>query len=68
MPDIKITIEFKDGKKIVTHPDGSIKEFTKADSEKQKEYLTRMRGDLDRQIAHVDEDITNIENSKKAKV
>ncbi len=66
MPNKKITIEFKDGKKIVKHPDGSIKEFTKADSEKQKEHLTRMRGDIDRQIAHVDEDIANIEKSKKA--
>jgi hypothetical protein len=66
MPDKKISVEFKDGKKIVKHPDGSVKEFTKADSEKQKEYLTRMRGDIDRQITHVDEDIVNIEKSKKA--
>ena len=66
MADTKMTIEFKDGKKIIKHPDGSIKEFTKADSEKQKSYLLKMRGDLDRQIAHVDEDIVNIENSKKA--
>lgn len=65
MADKKISIEFKDGKKIVKHPDGSIKEYTKVDAEKHKEYLIKRREDVDRQIAHVDEDITNIEKSKK---
>jgi len=67
MPDKKITIEFKDGKKIITHPNGSIKEYTRADAEKHKDYLLRMRGDIDRQIARVDEDLSGIDKSKKVK-
>ena len=62
----KMNIEFKEGKKIVKHPDGSVKEYTKADVEKHKGYLERQRQDLDRQISRVDEDLVAIENSKKA--
>jgi len=61
----KITVTFKDGKKIVTHPDGSSKEYAKADTEKQKDYLLRRRQDLDRQITHIDDDLVKIDNSKK---
>jgi hypothetical protein len=59
----KIKVEFKSGKKIVTHPDGSVKKYTKADTEKQKDYFLRRRQDLDRQIAHIDEDLVNIDKS-----
>jgi len=62
----KITVIFKDGKKIVTHPDGSSKEYTKADTEKQKDYLLRRKQDVDRQIAHLDDDLAEIEKSRKA--
>jgi len=62
----KITVTFKNGKKIVTHPDGSSKEYTKADTEKQKDYLLRGKQDLDRQIAHIDNDLAEIEKSRKA--
>jgi len=62
----KITVTFKNGKKIVTHPDGSSKEYTKADTEKQKDYLLRRRQDLDRQISHLDDDLAEIEKSRKA--
>jgi hypothetical protein len=62
----KITVTFKNGKKIVTHPDGSSKEYTKADTEKQKDYLLRRKQDVDRQIAHIDDDLAEIEKSKKA--
>ncbi|MBN1871349.1 MAG: hypothetical protein JW800_02135 [Candidatus Omnitrophica bacterium] len=65
MPDKKITIEFKDGKKIVKNQDGSVKEYTRTDAERHKDFLLRRREDLDRQISRVDEDITNIEKSKK---
>lgn len=66
MADKKISIEFKNGKKIITHPDGSVKEYSKTDAEKHKDYLLKRRDDVDRQIAHVGEDIVNIEKSKKA--
>jgi hypothetical protein len=66
MADKKISIEFKNGMKIITHPDGSVKEYSKADAEKHKDYLLKRRDDVDRQITHVDEDIANIEKSKKA--
>ena len=59
----KIKVEFKSGKKIVTHPDGAVKKYTKADTEKQKDYLQRRRQDLDRQISHIDEDLVNISKS-----
>ncbi len=62
----KITVTFKDGKKIVTRPDGSSKEYTKADTEKQKDYLLRRKQDVDRQIAHIDDDLAEIEKSRKA--
>lgn len=62
----KITVTFKNGKKIVTHPDGSSREYTKVDTEKQKDYLLRRRQDVDRQIAHLDADLAEIEKSRKA--
>ena len=61
----KMTVKFKNGKKIVTHPYGSSKEYTKADTEKQKDYLLRRRQDLDRQITRIDDDLVKIDNSKK---
>jgi len=61
----KITVKFKGGKKIVTRPDGSVKEYTKSDTEKHKDYLLRRKQDLDRQIKRVDEDLINIGKSSK---
>lgn len=62
----KIKIEFKDGKKIVTSPDGKVREYKKEDVEGYKQHLEKRRQDIDQQIVRVDEDLANIEKSKKA--
>ena len=61
----KIKIEFKDGKKIVTSPDGKVKEYKKEDIEGYKQHLEKRKQDIDQQIIRVDEDLTNIEQSKQ---
>lgn len=62
----KPKIEFKDGKKVVEFSNGVIKEYKKTDVEKHKNFLLRHKERIARQIAHVDEDLVAIENSKKA--
>lgn len=65
MAQDKMKIEFKDGKKIVTTPDGKVKEYKKEDVQGYKQLLEKRREDIDQQIARVDEDLTNIEKSKQ---
>jgi len=64
----KITSEFKGGKKIVTLPDGKVKEIKKEEVEAFKEHLIRRKADIDRQLTHVDEDLVAMEKSKQVVV
>ena len=64
MAQNKIKIEFKDGKKIVTSPDGKVKEYKKEDIEGYKQHLVKRKQDIDQQIVRVDEDLAKIESSK----
>jgi len=65
MAQEKIKIEFKDGKKIVTSPDGKVKEYKKKEVERYKQHLVKRKQDIDQQIIRVDEDLSNIEKSKQ---
>ena len=65
MPNEKtITVEFKDGKKILTHPTGEKKEYTQEQLEKAKELLTARRQEMDEHIASIDDDLKNIALAK----
>ena len=57
-------IEFKDGKKIIKLHDGTVKEYKKEDIERYKQLLVKRKEDIDRQISHVDEDLTKIEQGR----
>jgi len=57
MPSDKVTVEFKDGKKITKYPGGKIEEQTKDDLERYKQFLTREKQRIDRHISLIDEDL-----------
>lgn len=67
MPSDKVTIEFKDGKKITKHPDGKVTEQTKDDLERYKDFLTKEKQHIDRHISLIDDDLSQITASQKAK-
>jgi len=60
----KIKTEFKAGKKIVTFPDGKIREIKKEEVESFKQHLINQKANIDRQLSYVDNDLTEIEKSK----
>ena len=64
----KIKTEFKAGKKIVTFPDGKVKEIKKEEVEAFKEHLIRRKADIDKQLTYVDADLTEMEKSKQVVV
>jgi hypothetical protein len=59
-----ITVEFKDEKKIVTYPDGKISEYPKTKIESHKQELIKRKQLIDRQIADLDKDLSDIEAAK----
>jgi ribosomal protein L44E len=61
----KIKTEFKGGKKIVTFPDGKIKEIKKQEVEAYKQHLVNQKTNIDRQLSRVDEDLGDMEKSKQ---
>ena len=67
MPSDKVTIEFKDGKKITTHPGGKVTEQTKEDLERYKDFLARERQRVDRHISLIDKDLNQIALKPKEK-
>jgi hypothetical protein len=56
----KVTVEYKDGKKIVTYPSGEKREHTKGSLASAKEMFLRRRDKIEEQIALIDEDIKKI--------
>ena len=56
----KPTVEFKDGKKIVTYPSGEKREQTKASLTTAKQMFLKRRDKIDEQIAIIDDDIKKI--------
>lgn len=63
----KITVEYKDGKKITKYPGGRIIEMTKEDLERFKDFLSRERQQIDRHISLIDDDLSQITAIQKAK-
>ncbi len=56
----KPTIEFKDGKKIVTYPSGEKREQTKDNLTAAKQMFLKRRDKINEQIALIDDDIKKI--------
>lgn len=56
----KVTVEYKNGKKIVTLPSGEKREYTKESLTSAKEAFLRRRDKLNEQIALIDDDIKKI--------
>lgn len=61
----KIIKAYKNGKKIVTFPDGKVKEVTKEEVGVFKQHLLNQKANIERQLTHVDEDLVEIEKSKQ---
>ena len=68
MPSDKITIEFKDGKKLTKFPDGVIREQTQEDSERYRQFLVNEKQRIERHMALLDDEITQMVASKKIKI
>jgi len=60
MPSDKVTIEFKNGKKITKYSGGKVEEQTKDDLEKYKQFLTREKQRIDRHISLIDDDLAKM--------
>jgi len=60
MPSDKVTVEFKDGKKITKYPGGKIEEQTKDDLERYKQFLVREKQRIDRHIYLIDDDLAKM--------
>ncbi len=60
MPSDKVTIEFKNGKKITKYPGGKVEEQTKDDLERYKQFLTREKQRIDRHISLIDDDLAKM--------
>lgn len=56
----KVTVEYKDGKKIVTLPSGEKRGHRKESLTSAKEVFLRRRDKLNEQIALIDDDIKEI--------
>lgn len=53
----KVTVEYKNGKKIVTYPNGEKQEHTRESLDKAKQMFLRQRQKLDEHIALIDDDL-----------
>ena len=61
----KVKNEYKNGKKIVTFPDGKVKEIKKEEVESFKQHLLNQKAHIERQLTYVDSDLTEMEKSKQ---
>ena len=64
MANAQLNVEFRDEKKIVTHPNGSVSEYPKAVLENHKQHLLERKQMLEDQIAGIDKDLGDIETAK----
>jgi len=56
----KVTVEYKNGKKIVTYPSGEKREHTKESLNGAKEMFLRQRQKIDENIALIDDDLAKM--------
>jgi len=68
MAIIKPTIEFKDGKKLTKFPDGTVREQTPEDAERYRQFLVTEKQRIERHMALLDDEITQMVASKKVKI
>jgi esterase/lipase len=61
----QIVKKYKNGKKIVTFPDGKKKEIIKDEVTAFKQHLLNQKANIERQLTYVDEDLVEIEKSKQ---
>ena len=61
MSDSKFKVEFREGKKIITHPNGTVSEYPKAVIENHRQRLLERKQDIDTQIVAIDKDLTDID-------
>ena len=64
MANVQLNVEFRDEKKIVTHPNGSVSEYPKTVLENHKQHLLQRKQMLEDQIAGIDKDLGDIETAK----
>ena len=64
MANAQLSVEFRDEKKIVTHPNGSVSEYPKAVLENHKQHLLERKQMIEDQIAGIDKDLGDIETAK----
>ena len=50
MANVQLNVEFRDEKKIITHPNGTVSEYPKAVLENHKQHLLERKQMLDDQI------------------
>ena len=62
MPNI--IVEFKEEKKIVQYPDGKVAEYPKAKIQTHRQELVKRKQLIERQIADLDQDLSDIEAAK----
>ena len=60
----QLNVEFRDEKKIVTLPNGTVSEYPKAVLENHKQRLLERKQILEDQIAGIDKDLGDIETAK----
>ena len=64
MANVQLNVEFRDEKKIVTHPNGSVSEYPKTVLENHKQHLLERKQMLEDQISGIDKDLGDIETAK----
>lgn len=64
MANAQLNVEFRDEKKIITHPNGMVSEYPKAVLENHKQHLLERKQILEDQIAGIDKDLGDIETAK----
>ena len=53
-------IEYKDNKKIITHPSGHVDELEKKDLEIFRDFLLQRKKEIEKQVTELDQDILKI--------
>jgi hypothetical protein len=60
MPKDNLRAEFKNGKKIITHPSGVVTEYSKSDLETEKQNFLDERQRIDLEIASLGQEIARL--------
>ena len=60
----QLNVEFRDEKKIITHPNGTVSEYPKAVLENHKQHLLERKQMLEDQISGINKDLGDIEIAK----